>query len=178
MTQFFLPGTKLAVAYVNRERILLHTALGLPFRLQFRNGGTLCILRACLYDASSPHPARLRGPAAGSGRAPLTAHTVNGQTALPAGEQYSDAAQPVARLTPCFHDIEIDHLTATGSQTAGVIIGLPESPGRNVVLTHVHIAAQTGMTISNATVKTNDLAITPASGPPMRLLENAVVKKQ
>lgn len=107
----------------------------------------------------------------------------NVKTAILISEYYpkipkNDTAEPVTRLTPHFHDIEIDHLTATGSKTAGVIIGLPESPVRNVVLNHVHIAAQTGMTISNATVKTNDLVITPASGPPMRLLENAVVKKQ
>lgn len=107
----------------------------------------------------------------------------NVKTAILISEYYPkipqhDTAQPVTRLTPHFHDIEIDNLTATGSKTAGVIIGLPESPVRNVVLNHVHIAAKTGMTISDATVKTNNLVITPESGPPIRLLENAVVKQQ
>ena len=39
-----------------------------------------------------------------------------------------DAAQPVTRLTPHFHDISISNLTATGAKTAGFIVGLPESP--------------------------------------------------
>ena len=40
----------------------------------------------------------------------------------------NEAAQPVTRLTPHFHDIMLENVTATGSGTAGAIVGLPESP--------------------------------------------------
>ena len=63
-----------------------------------------------------------------------------------------DSAQPVGRLTPHFHDISITNLTATGAKTAGFVVGLPESPITSVTLTNVHITAEKGMTISNATV--------------------------
>jgi len=64
----------------------------------------------------------------------------------------SEAPQPVTRLTPHFHDITIENLTATGSASAGVIAGLPESPVRGVVLHNVKISAKTGMTIAYAEV--------------------------
>ena len=44
--------------------------------------------------------------------------------------------------TPRFHDITIENMTATGAKRAGVIMGLPESPIKNLVLKNVHIAAE------------------------------------
>ena len=84
-----------------------------------------------------------------------------------------DAAQPVGRLTPHFHDISITNLTATGAKTAGFVVGLPESPIPSVSLTNVHITAEKGMTISNATVTGKDFAVKAASGPPVIMLEQA-----
>jgi polygalacturonase len=78
-----------------------------------------------------------------------------------------DPGQPVVEHTPKFHDITIENLTATGAKRAGVIMGLPESPIRNLILKNVTIAAATGMTIQNAQIVEQGVVITPESGDPM-----------
>lgn len=78
-----------------------------------------------------------------------------------------DAPQPVTRLTPHFHDIRIENLTAEGSNIAGVIVGLPESPVRNVMLNNITIAANTGITISHAMVSGTRVSIRPQTGLPI-----------
>jgi polygalacturonase len=86
-----------------------------------------------------------------------------------------DSAQTKTRLTPRFHDIRIENLTATGANTAGFIVGLPESPITTIALTNVHISAEKGMTINNATVTTHDVTVKAASGPPFVMLQHASV---
>ncbi len=76
----------------------------------------------------------------------------------------NEAPQPVGRLTPHFHDIVLENITATGSKTAGVIVGLPESPVKNVVLKNVKLSAEEGLTIGNAQVTATGLDVTPAKG--------------
>ncbi|HEX4032473.1 MAG TPA: glycoside hydrolase family 28 protein [Terracidiphilus sp.] len=78
----------------------------------------------------------------------------------PAGE----APQPVGRLTPHFHDITIENVTAMGSENAGAIVGLPESPVKNVVLKNVKIGAQKGLTIGYADVTGTGVVVTAAQG--------------
>jgi polygalacturonase len=87
-----------------------------------------------------------------------------------------DSAQPVARLTPHFHDISITNLTAAGAKTAGFVVGLPESPITSVTLTNVHITAEKGMTISNAIVTRHAFDVKAASGPPFIMLEHAKIQ--
>lgn len=104
----------------------------------------------------------------------------NVQTPILVSEYYPkipehDAAQPVTRLTPHFHDISITNLHATGAKTAGVIVGLPESPINSITLTNVDISAETGMTIGNATVTAHDFTVRPMTGLPLILLENAKI---
>jgi polygalacturonase len=89
-----------------------------------------------------------------------------------------DTAQPVTRLTPHFHDIHIGNLKATGAKEAGTIVGLPESPITTVTLNHVQIAAQKGMTVSDATVTAHDFTVTAAAGDPCILLENAHINRK
>ena len=86
-----------------------------------------------------------------------------------------DTPRPVTRLTPRFHDIHIQNLTATGAKQAGIIIGLPESRITSISLDHVHISAQKGITISDATVTAHDFTVTTATGQPITLLENAKI---
>jgi len=86
-----------------------------------------------------------------------------------------DTPRPVTRLTPRFHDIHIQNLTATGAKQAGIIIGLPESRITSISLDHVHISAQKGITISDATVTAHDFTVTAATGQPITLLENAEI---
>lgn len=76
-----------------------------------------------------------------------------------------DQPQPITRLTPFFHDITIDNVTATGSKVAGVIVGLPESLVRNVVLNNVSLSAGKGMTIAFAHVSGSHVTIHAESGP-------------
>jgi hypothetical protein len=89
-----------------------------------------------------------------------------------------DTAQPVTRLTPHFHDIHIGNLKATSAKEAGTIVGLPESPITTVTLNHVQIAAQKGMTVSDATVTAHDFTVTAAAGDPCILLENAHINRK
>jgi len=84
-----------------------------------------------------------------------------------------DTAQPLTRLTPNFHDIHIGHLTATGARQAGIVAGLPERPILSLFLDDVHLAGEKGLTISNATVTAHSLTVTPATPPPVVLLDNA-----
>ena len=76
-----------------------------------------------------------------------------------------DPGQPVTEHTPKFHDITIENLKAVGAKNAAVIMGLPESPIRNVVLRNVDISAKNGLTIQNAQITENDLVIKPENGP-------------
>jgi polygalacturonase len=75
-----------------------------------------------------------------------------------------ETAQPVTRLTPRFHDITLEDVTAVGSTSAGAIVGLPEAPISGVVLRRVKISAQHGLTIGYAEVSGEGVAIEAAEG--------------
>jgi polygalacturonase len=79
----------------------------------------------------------------------------------------SDAPQPVTQLTPHFHDITIENLTATGSTSAGAIAGLPEAPITGVVLKNVKIAAQSGLAVSFAEVSGENVEVKAGEGLPI-----------
>jgi len=87
----------------------------------------------------------------------------------------NEAPQAVGRLTPHFHDIVTENITATGSKTAGVIIGLPESPVKNVVLNNLKLSAEEGLTISNAEVTGKGVVVTGAKGEAITKLAGAKV---
>jgi polygalacturonase len=90
--------------------------------------------------------------------------------ALPEGEV---ASEPVQRLTPFFHNITIENLKSVDSGWAGVIIGLPESPVKDVVLKNVDIHAAKGMSIAYATVTGTNVTIVPADGKAITVAPNA-----
>jgi polygalacturonase len=71
---------------------------------------------------------------------------------------------PVTRLTPHFHDMTFENITATGARAAMTIVGLPESPILNLKMKNVHISAQTGATIQYADMTTNGLVVKAAHG--------------
>jgi polygalacturonase len=75
-----------------------------------------------------------------------------------------EAAQPVGRLTPHFHDIVLENVTATGGGVAAVIAGLPESPVKNVTLKNVKITAETGISIGYADVIAEGLVVKADKG--------------
>jgi lysophospholipase L1-like esterase len=76
----------------------------------------------------------------------------------------TEAAQPITRLTPHFHDIVLEDVKAVGSTSAGAIVGLPESPVKGVVLSNVKISAQTGLIIGYAEVSGEAVVIDAAEG--------------
>jgi polygalacturonase len=76
----------------------------------------------------------------------------------------TETAQPVTRLTPHFHDIVLENVTATGSTMAGAIVGLPEAPISGVVLRNVKISAKTGLTIAYAEVSGKHVTVHAETG--------------
>jgi polygalacturonase len=85
---------------------------------------------------------------------------------------YVDSGRPNfkgdPKLVPIFHDVLFDHITAENVVNAGRIVGLADSPIRNIILRHVTINAQTPFEIKNAShLAFEDVAInlTPSSAP-------------
>ncbi|MFF0015346.1 pectinesterase family protein [Streptomyces sp. NPDC005374] len=86
-----------------------------------------------------------------------------------------DAAQAIISTTPNYHDITITGITATGAKEAGQIVGLPERPITGLTLSSVTISAKTGLTLRNATVRTNSTTVKAASGPAYVVQSKATV---
>lgn len=91
---------------------------------------------------------------------------------LPPSEQ---EAQPVTRLTPHFHDIVLQNVTATGGLNAAAIVGLPEAPIADVFLKNVKISAQKGATIGYANVTGEGFVVQAAEGQPILEMAGAKV---
>lgn len=87
--------------------------------------------------------------------------------------QGSVTAAPVTRLTPHFHDITIEDVTATESGDAGVIAGLPESPIQGLVLRNVRITAQKPMIVGYADVVMDHVKLNVMGGQPVRSMADA-----
>lgn len=85
------------------------------------------------------------------------------------------ASAPITHLTPMFHDFVIENVKATGSNSAGVIVGLPEAPVKDVVLRNVSIQAKTGMRIAYAQVTMENVTVKPDGGQPIEIAPNARV---
>jgi polygalacturonase len=81
--------------------------------------------------------------------------------AMPEGDV---AAEPVQRLTPFFHHIRIENVKSVNSPWAGVIVGLPESPVKDIALKNVDIQATKGLQIAYATVTASNLKVTATDG--------------
>jgi polygalacturonase len=90
----------------------------------------------------------------------------------PAGEV---PAEPVGRLTPKFHNIRIENVTATNSGSAGYIVGLPESPVFDMKLKNVHLAAKTGLAIAYAKLTFDDVTVKADTGEAIKVAKTATV---
>lgn len=86
-----------------------------------------------------------------------------------------EAAQPVTRLTPHFHNITLENVSATGSESAGVIVGLPEAPVAGVIMHNVNISAGKGLTIGYADVTGDGVIVHAAEGQEITKLAGANV---
>jgi polygalacturonase len=87
-------------------------------------------------------------------------------------------AEAVGRLTPKFHNITIENVTAVNSGSAGTIVGLPESPVTDLTLKNVHLEAKTGMSIAYAKVVLEDVTVKPESGDAFMIAPTATVTKK
>ena len=87
-------------------------------------------------------------------------------------------AMPVTRLTPMFHDITIENVTATNSGNSGSIVGLPESPVLNLTLKNVNISGKTGMLIAYSKVTTDGLTVKADTGDSLQIAPTATVTKK
>lgn len=86
-----------------------------------------------------------------------------------------DAAQAITALTPFYRDIRIENLEGDGPGSAGLIVGLPESPVRNITLANVHLKTTTGLLIRNAEeVEFKNVKFEVRQGDPV-ITENAKV---
>jgi len=86
-----------------------------------------------------------------------------------------EAAQPITRLTPHFHNITLEDVTASGGESAGVIIGLPEAPIASVTMHNVKISARKGLTIGYADVSGDGLVVHAPEGEEITKLAGAKV---
>jgi hypothetical protein len=93
----------------------------------------------------------------------------------PAGEVPS---VPVGRLTPKFHNITIENVTATNSGSAGYIVGLPESPVLDMTMKNVHLAAKTGFKVAYAKVVMDDVTVKADTGDGIKVAPTATVTQK
>ena len=87
-------------------------------------------------------------------------------------------AAPVTRLTPKFHNITIENVTAKNSGSAGYIVGLPESPVLDMTLKNLHLEGHTGFSVAYATLKLEDFTVKAETGENLTIAPTAhVIKK-
>lgn len=95
-----------------------------------------------------------------------------GQKAVPG----KDRSQAMTARTPVFRDIQVKDLSATCQRSAGIIVGLPESPISHVVFDNVNISAVRGMKIENAKgIQFKNTNVAVDEGQPF-ILKNADVE--
>ena len=85
---------------------------------------------------------------------------------------------PVTRLTPHFHNIVFQNVTATGDEMAGAIVGLPEAPVTDVVLQNVNISGDKGLSIGYATVTGQNVKVVVTQGDAIIKMPGANVTLQ
>jgi polygalacturonase len=88
------------------------------------------------------------------------------------------APAPVTRLTPHFHNIVIQNVTATGAAMAGAIVGLPEAPVTDVVLQNVNLSGEKGLSIGYANVTGQNVKVVAAQGDAIIKMAGANVTLQ
>jgi len=88
------------------------------------------------------------------------------------------APAPITRLTPRFHDIVLENVTASGAGMAGGIVGLPEAPVEGVVLRNVDLSGQTGLSIGYANVTGQNVKVQAARGDTIVKMAGANVTLQ
>jgi polygalacturonase len=109
-------------------------------------------------------------------RQPLMISAYDPAGDAPAEPPY-DPPRAVTAATANIHDVTIQTMTATGATQPSLIVGLPESCVRNVVLDNVHITTSgSGIQLRNMTGKFTNVTSAPKAGdPPFVVQENVTV---
>jgi len=82
----------------------------------------------------------------------------------------NDPAQPVGARTPIWRHIRITNIKSEDGVNAGQIVGLPEMPVSDIVLSDVSISAGKGLQIANATgIRFENSQIVAKTGPPLTI---------
>lgn len=89
-----------------------------------------------------------------------------------------DTPEPIGATTPRIHDILLDHVTSTGGQDAGYILGLPESAISNVTFDDVKISAAKGMHLRNTVVILHNSAVDATEGPGFLTEDHAQIMRK
>lgn len=98
-----------------------------------------------------------------------------GDTTGPSAAQVN-SPPPAGEKIPVYRNIRVTNLKATCQESAGVILGLPESCISNLVFENVQISAVTGLTIRNAKeIQFTNSSVTVKSGAAFSA-ENAQVE--
>jgi hypothetical protein len=88
----------------------------------------------------------------------------------------TDNAQPRSARTPAVWDVEVRGLVASGSSSAGYLVGLPEQPFTDVRVQDVSIAAEPGLEVRNASVLVKRTTISTTAGPSFDLRAGAILR--
>jgi len=88
----------------------------------------------------------------------------------------NNPAKPIGRLTPFFHDLHFENITAKGGEVAAMVFGLPESPVKNLSMKNVKLSATTGLIVSDAqNVTLEGVKITVVQGKAVDIRSSAQV---
>jgi polygalacturonase len=89
-----------------------------------------------------------------------------------------EEAKKVTKTTPAYSNITIRNLTATSTKDAGFIVGLPESPIKNVLLENVKIKSErAGLEIRHVDgIKMVNVEIIPGEGEPLIINDAEIVE--
>jgi len=87
-----------------------------------------------------------------------------------------DEPKPVAADTPIWHHIVIKNIVATGgTKDAGLIMGLPEMPAKDIELENISISAKSGLRIGYADgVSLRNVKVSADQGPPFSVEDTAL----
>jgi polygalacturonase len=88
----------------------------------------------------------------------------------------NNPAKPIGRLTPFFHDLHFENITAKGGEVAALVFGLPESPVKNLSMKNVKLSAAKGLIVSDAQdVILDGVKVTAAQGKAIDVRPSAKV---
>ena len=81
----------------------------------------------------------------------------------------SDDAQPIDSRTPIWRNIQISNVTSTGSNEAGRIVGLPEQPFEDIVITNFKATSKTAFEVFHVkSIKFVNCDVTVEKGPKLK----------